>query len=124
MTRTSLCLAAAALLALLTAACVNPAVTTGAFHNAARIQDLKRGVSTRADVQKLLGVPNGDGGALLPGLAVPRRDIWYYDDIEASAGPTVNGVMQMRLQMQMLAVFFNGDRFDGYLWTTNVPATP
>ncbi len=74
MTRNHPRLAAAVLLALLTAACA-PSLTTGAFPNATRIQDLKRGVATRADVQQLLGVPNGDGGALLPGLATSRRDI-------------------------------------------------
>lgn len=123
MTRNHPRLAAAVLLALLTAACA-PSLTTGAFPNATRIQDLKRGVATRADVQQLLGVPNGDGGALLPGLATSRRDIWYYNDIETAGSTTVKGVMHLRLRMQMLAVFFIGDRFDGYLWTAHVPAAP
>ena len=30
-----------------------------------------------------------------------------------------SGRLVMTLRQQLLLVFFKGDRFDGYLWTTN-----
>jgi hypothetical protein len=71
---------------------------------------LHRGVSTKADVQALLGVPNGPGSSQFPALGAPdQREIWYYEDI-AFAGSA--------MRMQMILVFFKGNLFDGYLWTS------
>jgi hypothetical protein len=97
------------------ASCTPPA-STGAFRNSGVLEtQLHRGVSTKADVQALLGVPNGPGSTQIPALgsSVPR-EIWYYEDI-ALAGSA--------MRMQMILVFFNGNTFDGYLWTTGAGAT-
>ena len=43
-----------------------PKVTTGAFTNTGGLDNqLQRGVSTKMDVQRVLGAPNGYGGAIL-----------------------------------------------------------
>jgi hypothetical protein len=69
---------------------------------------LHRGVSTKADVQTILGVPNGPGSWLLPALDPAPREIWYYEDMSVT-GTT--------LSLQMIFVFFKGNVYDGYLWT-------
>lgn len=100
---------------------------TGAFPNTSLIeQQLKRGISTKADVQRLLGVPNGTGGLGTPSgvLGVPPlgdgpREIWYYDDMEVTDMKSSDGVIAMNMRQQILLVFFKGEVFDGYLWTTN-----
>lgn len=102
---------------------------TGAFVNAPAIEkQLRRGESKKADVQRILGVPNGTGGAdMLPYAAVQAaslgdgpREIWFYDDIEVTDMASKQGVMTMKVRQQILLVFFRGELFDGFLWTTNV----
>lgn len=101
---------------------------TGAFPDAASIEkELRRGASIKSDVQRLLGVPNGTGRAEMAPYAALRasplgdgpREIWYYDDIEVTDMKSTPGVMTMKLRQQILLVFFKGETFDGYLWTTN-----
>ena len=71
--------------------------------------DLKRGSSTRADVLRLLGQPDGHGAAIF-GTPPLSADIWYYE---------VTSVSITSGRQQILAVFFKGDMFDGYLWFAN-----
>ena len=83
-----------------------------------------RGQSTHGDVQKLLGIPSGAGGALLPGYGdhsevVEPYDIWYYEDIENSNIKSENGVIVFDMRQQILIIFFKGDKFHGYFWTSN-----
>lgn len=100
---------------------------TGVFPNTSVIeQQLKRGVSTKADVQRLLGIPNGAGhgdmapvSTLVVGSGQGPREIWYYDDIEITEMKSTAGVINANLRQQILLVFFNGEFFDGYLWTSN-----
>jgi len=98
---------------------------TGTFPNAMAIDaQLKRGVSTKTDVQRVLGVPNGSGGALLPGYGerseqVDRYQLWYYEDIEVTELKGEGDVLNMKLRQQILAVFFKGEVFHGYFWTSN-----
>ncbi len=100
-------------------------VGTGAFPNATVIQaQLKRGVSTKDDVQRILGVPNGSGGALLPGVGerseqVDSYQIWYYEDIEITDIKGEGNILNMKMRQQILAVFFKGEVFHGYFWTSN-----
>jgi hypothetical protein len=115
------------------ALCVTPlyaqTVTTGAFVNTAQIErQLTRGASKKADVQKLLGIPGGTGqldwmpppGETPPALGAGPRDIWFYNDIEATdMQSSPDGYVTMKVRMQILLVFFKGDVFDGYLWSTN-----
>lgn len=103
-------------------------IGTGAFPNTASIEkQLRRGVSNKADAQRLLGVPNGTGRSdwlRPPGMGVPPmgegpREIWFYDDIEMTDMKSGEGATTMNLRQQILLVFFKGDIFDGYLWTSN-----
>jgi hypothetical protein len=101
------------------------AIGTGAFPKAELIEtQLKRGVSTKADVQRVLGVPNGSGGALLPGFGanaeqVDSYQLWYFEDIEITDIKQMDEVMTMKMRQQILAVFFKGEVFHGYFWTSN-----
>jgi hypothetical protein len=105
---------------------------TGAFPDASKIErQLRRGTSLKADVQKILGVPNGTGQSdwRRPAGMAPvssgegPREIWFYDDIRItdirSGG---NAPATMKVRQQILLVFFQGETFDGYLWTSNALA--
>jgi len=76
--------------------------------------ELKAGVSTKEDVQALLGKPNGDGGAVLPTGHIPN-DVWFYNLIEASAQSS-GGANRMDVQMEVLLIFFNQEVYDGHMW--------
>lgn len=102
------------------------AVGTGVFPKVGEIEkQLKRGASTTADVRRVLGVPNGTGGALLPGYGARRETldaykIWYYEDIEITAGASEEEVGRLNMRQQILGVFFKGEVFHGYVWTSNL----
>ena len=101
-------------------AVAQPDLTTGAFRNAGAIETtLKRGVSTKADVQRLLGVPNGTGAAAFPTLRRETFEIWYYEDIETTDTKAVGAVLEIQMLQQIMLVFFNNGVFDGYMWTSN-----
>jgi hypothetical protein len=101
------------------------AVGTGAFPKVGEIEkQLKRGVSSKADVQRVLGVPNGGGGALLPGFGeqsaqVDPYQVWFYQDIEITGVKSEQDLMKMNMRQQILGVFFKGEVFHGYFWTSN-----
>ena len=101
------------------------AVGTWTFPKVGAIEtQLKRGVSTKADVQRLLGVPNGSGGALLPGYGDKSQQlepyqIWYYEDVEVTGTKAEERLMTMNMRQQILVVFFRGELFHGYFWTSN-----
>lgn len=107
------------------AAAAQPVIGTGAFPDARAIETrLKRGVSTKSDVQRVLGVPTGAGGALLPGFGTESEklaayQIWYYEDIELTDIKGEERVLTMKMRQQILAVFFRGEVFHGYFWTSN-----
>ena len=95
-------------------------VTTGAFRNLAGLDSaLQRGVTTKADVRKAFGVPNGSGAAQFFTLGGDRREIWYYEDIAATGATSAEGVMNIQMRQQLLIVMFKAERVDGYLWTSN-----
>ncbi|MGE5303834.1 MAG: hypothetical protein ACM3TN_10940 [Alphaproteobacteria bacterium] len=97
-----------------------PTITTGAFTQVARLEtDLHRGVSTKMDVQRILGVPKGFGGAILP--TDPReREVWYYEDIEITGmSSETGGVIRANMRQQVLNVFFQNGVFDGFMWFSN-----
>ncbi len=95
-------------------------VTTGTFRDMNRVEtELRRGVSTKEDVRRLFGEPNGDGGAFFPTAKMPN-DVWYYEDIKAEMGGTeTGGIMRMDMDWQVLVIFFEEERFDGFLWFTS-----
>lgn len=77
------------------------------FNNAALTTTLQRGVSSAADVKEALGEPTGSGEFLLEEL----RTIWFYEENKVDATG-----QKLRIQQDVLLVFFEGDRFDGFLW--------
>jgi hypothetical protein len=95
-------------------------VTTGPFNDLAKLESaLKRGVATKADVRRTFGAPNGSGAARFFSFGGDEREIWYYEDIEATGANSVDGVLKFQMRQQMLVVLFKGERVDGYLWTSN-----
>lgn len=100
--------------------CTPQKVTTGAFTKIGRLdQQLQRGVSTKMDVQRVLGAPNGFGGAILPTDLKPR-EVWYYEDVEGKDFKMKGDIMIMNMRQQILLIFFERGVFDGYMWSTNV----
>jgi len=98
-------------------------MTTGAFTQTRRIEsDLKQGVSTKMDVQRVLGTPTGLGGAVFP-LDSRPREVWYYDDIEvtnlSSEAESEAGLYRVKVRQQILLVFFEKGVFDGFMWWSN-----
>jgi hypothetical protein len=71
-----------------------------------RLETLKRGVSTEADVLLALGEPRGRGMARLSAKA-PLNRIYVYE---------LRQVQGRSAHQKLLLVFFEGERFDGYLW--------
>jgi outer membrane protein assembly factor BamE (lipoprotein component of BamABCDE complex) len=111
------------LLGALGAGCA-PAATTGAFTQVSRVEsDLQRGVSTKRDVQRVLGTPKGSGGAVLP--TDPRgREVWYYEDVRvANMRREPDGYVHADISQQVLLVFFLDGRFDSFMWFTGGGAT-
>ena len=96
-----------------------PKVTTGAFTNVSSLdQQLKRGVSTKMEVQKLLGAPNGFGSSVVPTDPKPR-EVWYYEDIEGTDYKSEEGIVTMNMRQQILLIFFQKGVLDGYMWASN-----
>lgn len=71
--------------------------------------ELKRGVSTKADVITLLGEPDGSGGAQFP-TASYDNDVWYYEASRASLS---------NMDQNILLVYFREEVFDGFMWFSN-----
>ena len=71
-----------ALIPMLLIGCAPKRMTTGAFTQVAGIEsELKRGVSTKEDVRRVLGAPKGGGSAIVPPDR-QQREVWFYEDIE------------------------------------------
>jgi hypothetical protein len=109
-------------LATLLAGCAGQA-TTGAFTQVGRIEsELRRGVSTKMDVRRVLGTPKGVGAASLPTDPRPR-ELWYYEDVKVTdvkfIGP---GEISGKVQQQILLVTFDKGVFDGFIWYSGAPA--
>lgn len=92
--------------------------TVGQFPPLAVVQSvLQRGVS-RDVVRDALGEPVGSGRARIPPSHVPH-EIWYYEDIEIEDATAQGNYVSMDLRQRILLVFFDGDRVEGFLWTSN-----
>jgi hypothetical protein len=98
--------------------------TTGPFQEVAQLENtLKRGVSTKVDVEQLLGKPNGHGHSYLhvaPGQKQKPHEVWYYEDIEAinMQSPERN-VFVVDTRQQIILIFFDQEKYDGFMWYTN-----
>lgn len=95
-------------------------IASGAFRNLSAIEaTLMRGVTTKAETRKQLGIPNGSGAARFASLGGDEREIWYYEDVELTGIKSGDEVMKMDMRQQILLVIFKGEVVDGYLWTSN-----
>lgn len=109
----------------LVAGCAQPgAITTGPFKQMNRIDsELRRGVSTKSDVERVLGKPNGTGGTLMPPTQTKPGEVWVYYNSQTGT-PRISGSRPIKVDVdsrdQMIMVFFDGDIFDGYLWFLQV----
>jgi len=96
---------------------------------AAALEQLVRGSSTRADVERLLGHAQGVGGARLPPSWL-ARDVWFYEAVTLGKmnpeyRPPNQKFTSLHVDMaqDILLVFFAGDLFDGYLWySSDIPS--
>ena len=92
--------------------------TVGKFPPLAAVQSvLQRGVS-RDVVRAALGEPVGSGHARIPPAHVPQ-EIWYYQDIEVEYVRATVHDTSIGLRQRILLVFFDGNRVEGFLWTSN-----
>lgn len=78
---------------------------------------LQPGISTRADVLRVLGEPRNSGGAMLP-LHDGPRDLWVYYYEEGSVTYAGSSFDDRRI---FLFVFFKKDLYDGYIWFSSLP---
>ncbi len=80
-----------------------------------RLADLTLGVSKKAEVQLALGEPRGHGVARLAdgalrravGRGTDKRELWFYEFTKLEG---------RRINLKILLVFFDDDRYDGHLW--------
>jgi hypothetical protein len=75
---------------------------------------LRPGASTAADVLLVLGEPRGRGTARIA-RGEPTRDLWFYEYVEARG---------QDIGLTMLLIFFDGERYVGYLWFSTERPTP
>ncbi|MFQ5444150.1 MAG: hypothetical protein ACE5EK_05985, partial [Nitrospinales bacterium] len=85
---------------------------------------LKRGISTKSDVQRLLGQPGGSGGSffpVMPDQEAKPHEVWYYEGIEMIKAHSMGGgIIRADMRQQILLIFFDKEKFDGFMWYTNV----
>jgi hypothetical protein len=95
------------------AGCGTVSFQTGKHFNPGVLEgSLKTGVSTQADLKRLLGEPYGKGRALMP-FHPSDRTVWTYYYEQGSVDMGSGKIKDQRLY---LFVFLDGDRFDGYMW--------
>jgi hypothetical protein len=92
--------------------CGGPIIRFGRMPDVSRLEtSLKPGISNKADVMTVLGMPRNSGGAMLPGHDSPR-DMWVYYYEEGSYTDD---------RRTFVFVFFKGYYYDGYLWFSSLP---
>ncbi len=80
---------------------------------------LRLGESSAAEVKAALGEPSGNGVVFLPIDARPRNMWSYYYEkglIKAGSG----GNLDAEMRRTFLFVYFDGDRYDGYMWFSSL----
>ena len=88
-----------------------------AYNTAALETELKRGISTRADVERVLGKPNGSGSLWFP-TTPAAEDTWFYQKTRVD---TASG--KIDVQMDIVLVFFKGALLDGFMWFSDADNT-
>lgn len=80
--------------------------TVGVAPNIDHLEELSPGVSTAADILRLLGEPRGRGVARMTADFEPR-DVWFYEQLQLKAEDQF---------LRMLLVFVKDGLYDGHLW--------
>lgn len=62
---------------------------------------------------------------MLPGFGENREvvepyDVWYYEDLNTYNTNMKDGIINMDMSQQILMIFFKGDKFYGYFWTSSL----
>lgn len=81
-------------------------------------QRLRVGQSTTDDVLAVLGPPRGKGLATLP-IDPKQRITWSYMYLESAIKSGAESTGDMR--SLILFIFFEGDRYAGYMWFSSLP---
>lgn len=91
-------------------------IVQGPFFDVSAIETkLKKGVSTKVDVQQVLGKPQGMGGAVFP-VSTVQHDVWYYENIKVDNIVSKQSYITLDMHQKVLLVFFSKGIFDGFLW--------
>lgn len=99
-----------------TAGCISGKILIGRELEPTAIEKLAIGQSTPQDVLGLLGEPFGKGRSYLPIDSGPRT-LWVYVYSESTLEE--NNLTDVR--RTELWVYFDRDRYDGYLWFSSFP---
>lgn len=103
------------LMACMLPACTAKKVVQGPFVDLTAIEaKLKKGVSTKMDVQQVLGSPQGLGGAVFP-VTAEQHEVWYYQNIQIDNIVAKQSYITMDMHQKVLLVFFSKELFDGFL---------
>lgn len=87
-------------------------MSMGTTGNPIRVDPLSRmevGVSSKGQVQSLLGEPNGIGGSRL-GSESPMQEIWFYHHL----------IFKVPVKQEVLLVFFENDLYHGHFWFSSL----
>ena len=105
------------LIAIASTACGTVRIEAGRLVDPSVLEtQLRIGESTREDVRAALGAPLGEGRAMLPMDPGPRT-VWSY----AFAEVLVEGVEAKDAREMSVWIYFDGNRYDGYLWFSSLP---
>ena len=95
--------------ATITVGCAGPKMEMGAPPPVDRLAELRVGVSTKDEVRRVLGQPNGEGASRSPDFPGFRK-LWSYQ-VFATDGVAAD--------YTILLIFFDGEFYDGYIWFDN-----
>lgn len=99
--------------------------TGAAFRDTKRLEtELKRGVSTKEDVKRILGDPTGTGAAFMASVVQQTQpeEMWVYQDIELTdikGSKGSKGQLDVTVRQQLLIVMLRDGLFDGFMWFSN-----
>ncbi len=87
--------------------CSTPPFSDGRLAPTDKLTELTVGVSRKDDVRMALGEPRGPGATRHAHDRSDLRTIWYYEFIQLKGD---------QIGMKILLVFFDQEKYDGYLW--------
>lgn len=88
-------------------ACVTPTFQDGRLAPTERLTELARGASSEDDVRRVLGAPRGYGAIRHASGRSDLRKIWFYEFVR---------MKDDQVELKILLVFFDQERYDGYMW--------